>query len=164
MYNKVNLIEHPERTAFMLDQASERPELPVLLTVRFEVLSDRAAVHIVGRNASMLFLQIIHEGREDIESQTIRGDQSAHVVLVHDAESLLVLARYEGAVVAGAMLQANMDLVNNIDQLLYPVAASNIVVEQHNLRLSGASLRYAYAQADPDATICVSAVKVAGSR
>jgi hypothetical protein len=164
MHNKIELIEHPQ-PAFLLDR-QERPELPVLITARFEVLSDRAALQLTGNNVPTLFLSVIHEGREGIEPQTIRGDQTGKVILVHDAESLLILARHEGTIVAGAMLQCDIDLVDTVDQLLYPVASAGIIVEQHNLRRSGVSLRAAMpSTAIPvsDETIRVPAVKIGGA-
>ncbi len=159
MLHKTDLIEQ-EIPAFLQDQQSV-PELPVMLTARFEMLSNRASLQIAVKAAPGLFIQIIHEGRAGIESELLYGSQASRVILVHDAESILILARYEGAIVAGVMAEVSMNLAESIDRLLRPVVDSNIIVEQHNLGRLGISLRDV---PDPDETQLVAAVKIGGVR
>jgi hypothetical protein len=126
---------------------TSQPELPVFITARFEPLdgyvalgSLAVALQIAGHNTPALFLTVIHDGCDGITSETMRGDQTGKVFRVRDGESVLVVARFEGRIIAGAMLGVDTDLVESIDMLLSPVATSNIVVDQHNMLRSGVSL------------------------
>lgn len=156
----------------LLDPPSEpeKPEMPVLVTARFEVQADQAALEISSCNTPALFIQVIHEGRDGIESELISGDKTAQPILVHDAESVLIIARHEGKIIAGAMLEVDLGLVESIGKLMSPAITSNIIVDQVNV---GFSERRIARQArtwqidnapDPDETVLVPTVKVEVAR
>jgi hypothetical protein len=140
------------------------PELPVLVTARFELLDNGAiALLVSGVNAPRCFLSVIHEGRESRPPQVIRGDQTAKAIFVRDAESVMILARYEGTIIANALFEVRPELIGSIGKFANPAATFNMIVEQVNMAGSVLSIVSANKAAPAsDETVRVSAVKIVG--
>jgi hypothetical protein len=162
--NKIDLIEY---STFLRDgtEEPEAPEFPVLVTARFEALDNgTVALQVSGNNVPHCFITIIHEGREAAPPQVIKGDQTAIPIFVRDAESVMILARHQGAVIANALLEIRPALIESIDKLANPSSTFNIIVEQVNMAHSERRIaREPRRQSpDPDETIMAPAVKIGG--
>ena len=105
---------------------------PVIISVLFS--ADDAfhgAVSFVAHNDRQLRLSILHERTDgSIASYDLAGDETLIATQVSDAEALVLLARRSGAIVASAVFEIDLSLVESVGQLLIPRSLCNILLSQ----------------------------------
>ncbi len=106
---------------------------PVLLHASFAMHSDYSAtLYLRTNNAPEVEITVIHDNIMDTTGHEFPGDESDAIALtVQDKECIIVLARGESDIIASAILQVECRLVEQIGDLLLPVAMTNIILDQH---------------------------------
>jgi len=136
----------------MIEDIIEEPTtriLPMLISTVYTAHDGYTGRIAIQPNAEhTVYLTIIHDSITGTASYELRGNSSPLEIAAHDYDAIIVLCRYEGDIVASAILQVEFRLVEQIGAILNPLSINNIIIDQHK------------AEATPPITGEIEAVKI----
>lgn len=103
---------------------------PVLITVFYAVESYAATLQLKSNNDRELDLTVIHESFTDVAAYELNGYELSDLLHANDGESLTIIMREHGRIIASAILAIDTALAEQMEAVLRPCAVSNIIVEQ----------------------------------
>lgn len=104
--------------------------LPILLKAHFTADEYNAVLRIRVATDEDIVVTVIHESRDDANVIDILPRDTSEAIYVRDQESLSILARHHGRIVASGVYEIDMDAAARIDVLLVPCCESGLVVAQ----------------------------------
>lgn len=104
---------------------------PALISIAYSLRTEQTAeVQLRNNNGADTYLTILHEASTEAIIHDIPGNHATSVFSVDDQETLTVLVRLQGTVIACAVFEASIASVETIGALLITRAASNVIIEQ----------------------------------
>lgn len=103
--------------------------LPAILHVQYRPLDEFSANVRLKIDISQHYVTILHDGACAVAGYELEAGQAVELTM-SDSEAVALLIRFEGCIVASAILQVETRLMDEIGAILLPISTHNVIIDQ----------------------------------